>query len=279
MSPRPDVGAVVEDAGLDAACLARGDRADVELLPRLHDRVPQLVTAAAVEQVDLEARDRRPAGAADRDADALDVVVAAPVVLEVQDLVAHQLLEGLDGLRPLYLHRVDVGQRDLGVEPRVGEDAQRVQARVGVGQLHPPLVLLDVQEDRVVDDAAVGRRDQHVLALAHRALREVAAGDRVDQLVRVGAAHLDGALDAHVPQGDVVVEGEVLDLRVVVVARQVHVVVDVVRGAAGAAGRLEHRRLAVPGPEVERCALLEHLLSLVGHRSSLSRRPIARSSA
>ena len=239
--------------------------ADVELLAGREDRVPQLVAAAEVEQVDLEPGDRGPAGPADHDRDALDLVRAAPVVLEVEDLVAHELLERLDGLRSLDLHGVHVGQRHLRVQAGVREDAQRVEPGVGVGELHPPPVLLDVQEDRVVHDAAVGRGDQHVLALTDRTLRQIAAGDHVDQAVGVGAAHLDRPLDAHVPERHVVVERVVLHLGVVVVAREVHVVVDVVGGAAGPAGRLEHRRLAVPGAEVQRGALLEHLLALVRH--------------
>ena len=54
-----------------------------------------------------------------------------------------------------------------------------------------------------------------------------------------------------VPHRDVVEQRPVLLDRVGVVARQVHVVVDVVGAAAGREGLLEERRAAVPRPEVE----------------------------
>ena len=55
-----------------------------------------------------------------------------------------------------------------------------------------------------------------------------------------------------VPHGHVVEQRPVLLDRVGVVARQVHVVVDVVGGAAGLERLLEERRAAVPRPEIER---------------------------
>ena len=55
-----------------------------ELLAGREHRVPQVVAAAGVEQVDLEALDRGPAGPADQHRDVLDVEPVAPVVLEVE---------------------------------------------------------------------------------------------------------------------------------------------------------------------------------------------------
>ena len=66
-----------------------------------------------------------------------------------------------------------------------------------------------------------------------------------------GSGDLDDPLDGDVPDGDRVEEVPVLLHRVGVVARQVHVVVDVVRAAARGEGLLEERRPAVPRPEVE----------------------------
>src|SRR5256885_13246370 len=51
-------------------------------------------------------------------------------------------------------------------------------------------------------DAALRRHDQHVLALLDRTLREVTAGQHVDQPVGAGAAHLHRPLDPDVPQRD-----------------------------------------------------------------------------
>jgi hypothetical protein len=270
-----DVGSIVEDAGLDATPFARRDRADLEFLACGRDLVPQLVALVVIEQVDLEARDRGPAGTADHDGDTVDVELLDPVVLDVVDRWADELLQGLRGHRALHLHRVHVGRTHLGVEPARCGDAKGVQARVGISELHPPAVLRNVQEHRVVHDRTVGAGDEHVLALLHRALREVAAGDHVDQAVGVGPAHLDRALDSDVPHRDTVGEHPVLGLRIVEVGRQVHVVVDVVGRAPRATCGVEERRLPVPRAEVQGGALLEHLLALVDHEvllRSISRR-------
>ena len=88
-----------------------------------------------------------------------------------------------------------------------------------------------------------------------RALRQVAAGQHVRERRRVRAGDLDDPLDRHVPHGHVVEQRPVLLDRVGVVARQVHVVVDVVGAAAGLQRLLEERRAAVPRPEVERRGL------------------------
>ena len=78
------VRAVVEDAGLDAARLARRDRPDVVRLAGLHDPVPQVAAARRVAQVDLVADLARPAGPADDDRDAVDLGRQRPVVLDVE---------------------------------------------------------------------------------------------------------------------------------------------------------------------------------------------------
>ncbi len=66
-----------------------------------------------------------------------------------------------------------------------------------------------------------------------------------------GPGDLDDPLDAHVPQGHALEERPVLLDRVGVVARQVHVVVDVVGAAARLERLLEERRAPVPRPEIE----------------------------
>ena len=138
------VGVVVEDPGLDPAGLTWCDGADVELLPRLGHCVPQVVPSGPVEDVDLETGNGRPPGSADHYRDALDLVAIAPVVLEVVDRVADQVRDRVYRLGALDLHRVDVWERHLNVEPGGGGDPQGVQAGVGIGQLHPPAVLIDV---------------------------------------------------------------------------------------------------------------------------------------
>ena len=170
------VRAVVEDAGLDAARLARRDRADVVGPAGLHDPVPQVAAAGGVAEVDLVADLAGPAGPADDDGDAVELGRQRPVVLDVEDGVAEERLHDVLRLRALDLDRVDLGLADLHVEARVDGHAAGPQAGVAVGESEPPAVLADPQQDRVVDDAAVLGGDEDVLALADRALREVAAG-------------------------------------------------------------------------------------------------------
>ena len=181
------VRAVVEDAGLDPARLARRDRPDVVRLARLHQPVPQVAAARRVAQVDLVADLAGPAGPADDDRDAVDLGRQRPVVLDVVDGRSEDRPHDVLRLRPLDLDRVDLGLADLDVHPGVGRDAARPQAGVRVGQGHPPAVLLDAEQDRVVDDAAVLGRDEHVLALADGALGQVAAGQHVGERRRVRA--------------------------------------------------------------------------------------------
>ena len=66
------------------------------------------------------------------------------------------------------------------------------------------------QQDRVVDDAAVLGRDQHVLALPDGAFRQVAAGQRVRERRGVRPGDLDDPLHRDVPQRHVVEQRPVL---------------------------------------------------------------------
>ncbi len=255
------VVAVVEDAGLDAALVARRDRAQLELLAGGHDRVPELVREAGVAQVHLVAELRAPACSRDHDRDAVELGLLVPVVALVGDLVAEELADQRLRQRPLDLQRRHVGLADLDIEARERLHTERVQQRVGVGEREPEVVLGELQQDRVVDDAAVGRADQHVLALPGCVSREIARREQLREPCGVGAGDLDLALDRYVPQRDLLDEVPVL-LDVVVVERgDQHVVVQVPAGAAGFHGALEVRRLLVPAREVERERRV-----LLGHR-------------
>src|SRR6476659_8902511 len=267
------VRAVVEDARFDPARLARRDRPDPELLTRIHDRVPEIVSTGSVQEVDLEPGDRGPPGPRDHDRDPMRVEVVAPVVLEVVDRRADELLQRLRRERPLHLDGMHVREGDLHVQVRLRRHTQRVETGVRVRELHPPDVRLRVQQHRVVDDPAVGRRHQHVFALLHGARGEIATRDPIDQPVGIRTAHLDRPFDADVPERDAFVQQPVLDLRIVVVPGEVHMVVDVVRGASGPERRLEERRLPVPRTEVKRRALREHLITFVDHRKASLRAP------
>ena len=236
-----EVRAPVEDAGLHASDVRRRRDADAVRLAGVEDPLPQVVAAAGVAQVDLVADDGRPSRSADHDGDAVQVGLVAPVVLHVEDPVAEQVAHRVLGLRALHLHRVDLGVPDVHVHTRVHCGAHRVQARVGVRQCEPPPVLFDAQQHGVVHDAAVRGGDEYVLALLHRARREVSARQQVRERARVRPGDLDDTLDAHVPERHVVDERPVLIDGIAVRVRVVHVLIDVVRGASRAQRRLEVR--------------------------------------
>ena len=90
--------------------------------------------------------------------------------------VAEERAHAVLRLRALDLDGVDLGLADGHVETRADGHATRPEAGVAVGQGQPPAVLLDAQQDRVVDDAAVLGGDEDVLALADRALRQISTG-------------------------------------------------------------------------------------------------------
>ena len=116
--------------------------------------------------------------------------------------------------------------------------AERVQQRVGVGERQPEVVLGELQQDRVVHDAAVGRADQHVLALLGLRLRQVAGREQLREPGGVGPGDLHLALDRHVPQRHLLDEVPVLLDVVVVEGGDQHVVVQVPAGGAGLDGAL-----------------------------------------
>ena len=222
---------------------------DLVRLAGLHDAVPEVAAARRVAQVDLVADLAGPAGPADDDGDPVELGRERPVVLDVVDRGAEQGPHRVLGLGALDLDRVDLGLADGDVQAGVDRDAARPQAGIAVGQRQPPAVLLDAQQDRVVDDAAVLGRDDHVLALADGALGQVAAGQRVRERRGVRPGDLDDPLHRDVPHRHVVEQRPVLLDRVGVVARQVHVVVDVVGAAAGLEGLLEERERRYHGPK------------------------------
>ena len=90
------------------------------------------------------------------------------------------------------------------------------------------MVLAEAEEDRVVEDAALGRGDEDVLALVDGAFVQVARDEHVRERESVGTSDLDLPLDADVPQRDAVQELPVLLHRVAVVPGVIGVVVDAV---------------------------------------------------
>ena len=88
------------------------------------------------------------------------------------------------------------------------------------------MILGQLQQDRVVDDAAILVGDQHIFALAYLAAGKVTATEELGEFRRVWTGDLDLALDRHITQDRFVHEvPEILD-RVAKVARNIHVVID-----------------------------------------------------
>ena len=226
------------------------DHGEAVRLAGLEHEVPELHgVVARIAAVDLEPDLRRVAGARDHHVHALELVVAAEVVRNLENAVAEQVDKNVPRLRALDLHRADVRLTDPHVEAGVVGDTHRPQEHIAVGDRDPEVILIQPQQDGVVDDAAVRGGDEHVLALANGALVQVARDEHVRQRERVGPGDLHLPLDPDVPERDTVQKLPVLRHRVAVVTRVVHVVVEAVHVHAVAARRVEVRRL--PDPRVQ----------------------------
>src|SRR3990172_7298507 len=99
-----DVRGVVQDARLNPADLGRRDGADVVWLARLHDPIPELLRERAVPEVQLVADLRAPARPRDHERDPVVLRLHEMVVLEIENLVAHQVLHQVLRLLPLDLY-------------------------------------------------------------------------------------------------------------------------------------------------------------------------------
>src|SRR5215210_437750 len=244
----PHVAAQSQDAALDAADVAGPYRGHAVRLAGLQDPIPELQpVAAGVLQVDLVPELPGVAGPGDDELHPVELVVLHKVVGHLEDALAEEVGHDLLGLGALDLHRADVGLPDLDVHPRVVGEALGPQEDVAVGQREPEVVLVEAEEDRVVDDAALGVRDESVLALPDGALVQVARGEHVGELEGVGAGDLDLPLrPADVPQRYALEELPVLLHGVPVVARVVVVVVDAVLLDAVPARAVEVRGLEDP---------------------------------
>ena len=128
---------------------------------RLHsDQPPELVAAAPVPEVDLEAHLSGPAGPGHHHGDVIQRRLQEPVVTEPGDRLpeerAHDLLRG----GALDLQRRHVGLADLDSQPRLRRDGPGPQQHVAVRERQPEMVLSQAEQHRVVDHAAVVRRDR-----------------------------------------------------------------------------------------------------------------------
>ena len=214
----------------------------VERFALLENVRPDIVgVQRGVVQVDLEADLGGKAGARHGDRMAVQRVVHEPVVGDVPDVGAEQLLHEGHRLGTLYLDGGHVNLVDVDVKPAGGVDALRPQQNVRVGYAEPELVVRHPQQHRVVDDAAILVAQDDVARLHWRHAGVDVAGDQVvHEVGGVGALDLDLALDRHVPDADVLGEGPVLGHEAAVLRPHVRprVVDVVVRGVGPTAGRL-----------------------------------------
>ena len=197
-----------------------------EFQPRCHDAFPQGVALAAVAQVQLIAQLAGPAGARDDQRDAVQIHFAQPIVFQVHDAVAEEGAHDLARLRSLQLQGRYIGFTDLHVQAGMHRHALRPKQDVAVRQRNPEMVFRQAQQDRVVQDTALGVGDQHVFALAHGHLRQVARCQHLDEFRGVGPGDLHLPFHGHVTEDRVVDEVPEVLFRIAEVARDIHVVVD-----------------------------------------------------
>ena len=79
-------------------------------------------------------------------------------------------------------------------------DSLRPEQNVAVGQREPETVLRQTQQDRIVQDAALGVGDEHVLALSDRHGGEIARGQHLYEPRRIGTGDLDLTLDRDIAE-------------------------------------------------------------------------------
>ena len=261
-----DVAAPGQDPGLDAPDVARADHLHPVRAPGLPDRLPQLhAVPGGVVQVDLVPELGGVAGARDDHLHPVQLAVHRVVVRNVQNGLAEQVHHHVPRLRPLHLHRADVGFADLHVHPEPVGQALGPQQHVAVGQRQPEVVLAQPQQHRVVDDPAVLVGHEHVLALPDAALVQVPRHEHVGELERVRAGDLHLPLHPDVPERHAFQQRPVLADRISVVPRVVGVVVDAVQAHPVLPGGVEERRLAQPG------VLQDSGVRIHGHRRMLLR--------
>ena len=125
------------------------------------------------------------------------------------------------------------------------------------------MILSKSQQHRIIDNAAIRRRDRNVLALAHGTARKVARREHVRERERIRAGDLDLSLDRDIPKCDVIDEVPVLFLQVRKTDREEGMIVNRVCLGAPALGSLKVR-----GPAQTRAAL--HETHIEGHAVALA---------
>ena len=194
--------------------------------PDLHQIVPEHIALAAVAEEYLVSELARPSGPRNDKRHAVPVIFHKTIIFELGRLIAEGGAENVARTRPLKLQRRDVGFADGHIHAGTGGHAACPEQHIAVRDRQPEMILGQLQQDRVVDDAAILVGDQHIFALAYLAAGKVTATEELGEFRRVWTGDLDLALDRHITQDRFVHEvPEILD-RVAKVARNIHVVID-----------------------------------------------------
>ena len=90
-----------------------------EGLPCGHDRLPQLATPTAIEQVNFIAQLAGPAGARHHHRNTVHAVFTQPVIAQIGNVLTEQGLGNLSGPGSLQLQGGDIGLTDMHVQTRV----------------------------------------------------------------------------------------------------------------------------------------------------------------
>src|SRR2546425_1014758 len=247
-----DVRRIVQDPGLDPAVLGGTSGPKGERLPGRHDAVPQIGSSSSVAQIDLVSDLGGPSRPRNDYRDAIDCRFEKVVVFQIQDRWAHERAEHILRFRSLDLHGRDVGFSDLDVEVGMVGDAFRPEEHIAIRGGEPESVLPESREHGVVNEPALLVRQDDVLRLADLARGEVPRRQVLHELVSVGTPNLHLTFASDVPDGRMIHEMPVFLDRIGEVARDVHLVVPVVRVATGAPCRIKERRFPVPSTEEER---------------------------
>ena len=188
-------------------------------------QVPQLGALRAVHQVDLKATLLGPARARQHHRDAADRRFLEPEVLEVSHPVAKQGGDHLHRLGALHGQGRHIGLADLDPQPALGRNGARPEPDVGVGDGQPELVVVELQQNRVVDQHALVVAQRHVLALSHLAFGQIARAQNLRQTGGVRPLQLHLAFNRHVPLRNALYQTPVLRLRMAKAGGHQHVVV------------------------------------------------------
>ena len=177
--------------------------------------------------------------------------LAAMEILQLVNPVTEERGERVCGMRPLDLHGRNVRLAQGHVKPGMHGNAFRVKQHVAVGEAQPEVIFREPQQHGVVDDAPVLGGDQHVLALADLAFREVAGREQLHELRRVRTRDFDLPFDCDIPEADAADQRPVVLLRGNVVGGHVHAVVHREALDSRIEGRLMKGGFADAGTEVE----------------------------